>query len=237
MSYVIEATNLTKIFTRHASIGHLMPGFFSKRRDNKVLAVDDVSFKIYKGEIFSIIGKNGVGKTTLLKMLASLIFPTRGKVSVNGLVGLVSGAERSFYWRLTGEQNLKFFAALYGVSSSETKDRTKRLSKLLEIEDILHVLVQEYSAGAKQRLAIIRALLTDPPILLLDEPTKTLDPTISEGVRELIKTVLCQERKKTIVLTTHNASEAIYFGDRLMVMEKGRINPWDDNHAKAYGIY
>jgi ABC-2 type transport system ATP-binding protein len=221
MVYAVEAFKLTKVFRRHRSFSKLILHPF--RKPEEVLAVDNISLKIRKGEALCLLGPNGAGKTTIIKIFASLILPTSGKISVNASVGLVTGEDRSFYWRLTGRQNLEFFAALYGLSPREAKKRIKTLTDQLTISKLLDVTFQEYSAGIKQRLSIARSLLGDPEILLFDEPTKSLDPSYAQGVRDFIKKELIRQRQKTIVFTAHNFEEASYLTDQLVLMENGRI--------------
>src|SRR6266850_2839493 len=145
-----------------------------------VEALRDVSFNIRAGEIFGLIGPNGAGKTTLTKIIATLIQPTEGSATVNGHdtvrddervrrnVGLAGAEERSFYWRLTAEQNLLFFARLHGLSARSARDRISELLALLDLQDLARRRFAELSTGNKQRLSVARALLANPPVLLLD---------------------------------------------------------------------
>ena len=196
---------------RTISISHLsktypvpfarLKAFLRRKTKAPVEALRDVSFDVYRGEIFGLIGRNGAGKTTLTKIVATLVQPTHGTVTVNGFdsvdddekvrmqVGLSGAEERSFYWRLTSEQNLIFFARLYGLSDRLAKQRIAALFAQLELEEVRRKRFGELSTGNKQRLAVARALLPNPPVLLLDEPTRSLDPLAASRMRELIKTL------------------------------------------------
>jgi ABC-2 type transport system ATP-binding protein len=205
-----------------------------------VEAVHDVSFDVHEGEIFGLIGPNGAGKTTLTKMIATLIQPTEGQVTVKGYdsvrddedvrrnVGLAGAEERSFYWRLTGEQNLLFFARLHGLSSAKAKKRIGELVELLELEDMARRRFAELSTGNKQRLSVARALLADPPVLLLDEPTRSLDPIAATRTRATIKSLTQNAAKPvTVFLTSHNLAEVEELCDRVAIISRGQIRALD----------
>jgi ABC-2 type transport system ATP-binding protein len=205
-----------------------------------VEAVRDVSFEIREGEIFGLIGPNGAGKTTLTKMIATLIQPTDGNVTVKGYdsvhddvavrrhVGLAGAEERSFYWRLNAEQNLQFFARLHGLSSFDSAKRISELLRLLQLEDSAKKRFAELSTGNKQRLSVARAMLADPPVLLLDEPTRSLDPLAAARMRAIIKSLAQDETKRvTVFLTSHNLAEVEELCDRVAVISKGEIKALD----------
>jgi ABC-2 type transport system ATP-binding protein len=203
-----------------------------------VEALRNVSFEIREGEIFGLIGPNGAGKTTLTKIIATLIQPTAGAVSVKGHdtviddqrvrrnVGLAGAEERSFYWRLTAEQNLLFFARLYGLSNRTARRRLAELFELLDLQGIARRRFAELSTGNKQRLAVARAMLAEPPVLLLDEPTRSLDPIAATRMRSTIKS-LSQRNKSTIFLTSHNLPEVEELCDRVAIISKGEIRALD----------
>lgn len=203
-----------------------------------VAALREVSFKIHDGEIFGLIGPNGAGKTTLIKIIATLIQPTAGRVAVKGHdtvaddervrrnVGLAGAEERSFYWRLTAEQNLLFFARLHGLGSRPARRRIAELFELLELEECARRRFAELSTGNKQRLALARALLARPPVLLLDEPTRSLDPLAAGRMRSTIRS-LAQSGASTIFLTSHNLPEVEELCDRVAVISKGEIRALD----------
>ncbi|MBN2134868.1 MAG: ABC transporter ATP-binding protein, partial [Acidobacteria bacterium] len=184
MSLAITSRNLTKIFPSTSGYRDLLP--FRKRR--YTTAVQDVSLNIKEGEFFGLLGANGAGKTTLIKLLCSLVIPTSGSAGIFGhdilkeeqavkkLVGLVSSEERSFYWRLTGRENLEFFAALYHLDISQAGRRIDELLRIVGLDKHADVRFQGYSTGMRQKLAIARGLLSEPKILFVDEPTRSLDP-------------------------------------------------------------
>lgn len=230
--YAIETKNLGKRFLLAKSTRQFILNPLGKAK--VVVAVNQVNLKIKKTELFALVGPNGAGKTTLIKMLACLILPSEGSAEVNGFdivkeemrvkssIGLLTGEERSFYWRLTGRENLNFFATLYNLSREKAKQRIEQLTQLLRIEE-LDKRFLEYSTGMKQRLAIARSLLNDPAVLLMDEPTRQLDPIAAEDLRQLIKKRLVEQQRKTILFCTHNLSEAASLGSRIAIMDKGRL--------------
>ena len=213
---------------------------FKRKFKPPVEAVRDVSFEVREGEIFGLIGPNGAGKTTLTKIIATLIQPTAGQVTVKGFdsvqddvnvrrhVGLAGAEERSFYWRLTAEQNLLFFARLHGMSSSDASERISALLRMLQLEDSARKRFAELSTGNKQGLAIARAMLADPPVLLLDEPTRSLDPLAAARMRATIKSLTQDATKRvTVFLTSHNLAEVEELCDRVAIISKGAIRALD----------
>ncbi len=231
-SYAIEIVNLTKEFISARSL--FSPLSYRFKKEDVTIAVNNINLQIREGELFGLIGPNGAGKTTLIKLLSSVILPTRGTAKVAGYdilqeeekvkasIGVVSSDERSFYGRLTGRQNLDFFAKLYNLTLIQAKTKIKELSELLEIEEP-DKRFNEYSTGIKQRLSIARSLLNNPKVLFMDEPTKSLDPIASRNLRKFIRERLLQRQKITIFLATHNLDEIVYLADRLAIMDKGLI--------------
>jgi ABC-2 type transport system ATP-binding protein len=213
--------------------------FFRRPVKDPVEALRDVSFEVETGEIFGLIGRNGAGKTTLTKIVATLVQPTTGSVAVRGHdsvtdeehvrgeIGLATAEERSFYWRLTSEQNLMFFARLHGLSDRLAKQRIKDLFAKLELEEIARRRFGELSTGNKQRLAVARSMLTNPPVLLLDEPTRSLDPLAAARMREMIHLLAQQDPPVTIFLTSHNLSEVETLCGRVAIISRGRIRAID----------
>ena len=213
--------------------------FFRRPAKAAVEALRDVSFEVETGEIFGLIGRNGAGKTTLTKIVATLVQPTTGSVAVHGHdsveqdelvrreIGLATAEERSFYWRLTSEQNLLFFARLHGLSTRETKQRISDLFARLELEEVAKRRFGELSTGNKQRLAVARAMLANPPVLLLDEPTRSLDPLAAARMRDMIRSLAEQDPPVTIFLTSHNLAEVETLCRRVAIISRGRIRAID----------
>lgn len=204
-----------------------------------VEALRDVSFDVRAGEIFGLIGRNGAGKTTLTKIVATLVQPTDGTVTVNGFdsvrdeeqvraqVGLATAEERSFYWRLTTQQNLLFFARLYGLSDQQAQRRINELIVRFELEEIARRRFGELSTGNKQRLAFARAMLPNPPVLLLDEPTRSLDPLAAARMRALINELAQADPPVSILLTSHNLAEVEELCERVAIISRGQIRALD----------
>jgi len=199
-----------------------------------VRALRDVSLQIRQGEVFGLLGPNGAGKTTLLKLLATILLPSEGRAWVNGLdvirqgaevrrtVGLATGEERGFYWRLTGRENLEFFGGLFGLAPQWARQRVKAALELVDLAPFAEELVGRYSTGMRHRLDLARALLPDPSVLLLDEPTRSLDPAGAEQLRSLLRR-LGRERGKTALLVTHDLVEAATTCDRVAIIRDGAI--------------
>ncbi|PKN00092.1 MAG: ABC transporter ATP-binding protein [Elusimicrobia bacterium HGW-Elusimicrobia-2] len=206
-------------------------GFFAKR---KIVALQDVNFSIRKGEIFGLMGPNGVGKTTLLNILISQLLADSGELWIDGKnytkefpvsfkkkINMCSG-NPNFPWCMTVKEILKFYSLLYGLSLSDGRMSVERSIQLFELEKYADTRFDEISTGTKQRLALAKSLLNSPEILLLDEPTIGLDPDISIKIREFIKN-LHRERNITIVLTTHYMKEAEELCDRVAFIKNGSI--------------
>lgn len=232
-THIIETKDLAKYFTASTNLIDFFPRAFRKRAAIK--AVDGVSIQVEKGEIFGLLGPNGAGKTTLIKMLCTLIVPTKGEAYINGYeivksgemvrksIGLVTGEERSFYWRLSGKENLKFFGALYNIKLKEIKGKIDYLAELLEMEEYIDMRFDEYSTGMKQHLAVARCLLSDAKVLFMDEPTKSLDYNSATKLRQFIKERIVGQEGKTVFFTTHILQEASDFADRIALMDKGAV--------------
>ncbi|MDP3786632.1 MAG: ABC transporter ATP-binding protein [Candidatus Omnitrophota bacterium] len=229
MRHILEVDRVTKDFTPPLSFSKLIKLDF--KRGIPVRALEDVSFCLERGKILGVLGPNGAGKTTLLKIIATLLLPNKGAVFFNGSnleekikmsVGLVAEEERSFYWRLTGRQNLEFFAALYGLDRKTAKSRIDELSELFAV-DYADKRFDSYSTGMKRRFALMRGLLHNPELLLLDEPTKSLDYATALNLRYFIKEILVKAQSKTVILATHHMDEALNFCDLFMILNKGKL--------------
>jgi ABC-2 type transport system ATP-binding protein len=225
MSYAIHTEGLTKSF-------------------GNFVAVNGINFNVNQGEIFGLLGPNGAGKTTTIKMLCTLLIPTKGKAEVDGYdvvkeadevrkkIGVVT-EKLVAYDRLTPLENLSIFGRLYGMDSQALKQRSEELLKLVELWDFRKSRVGDFSSGMRQRLNIVRALIHDPEIIFLDEPTIGLDPTTAHNIRELIKR-LNSENKRTILLTTHYMDEADRLSNRIGIIDYGKIIALDTpNNLKA----
>ena len=198
-------------------------------------ALDGVNLEIRQGEVFGILGPNGAGKTTLLKILCTLLLPTDGRATVGGhdvvkaprrvrqAVGYCLDTERSFYYRLTGIQNLAFFATLNNLGAREASARIVETLGMLGLNGAANQPFMTYSKGMQQKLGLARALLTDPAVLLLDEPTKSLDPGAATELRRFLRDALAEGLGKTILLVTHSLEEARECCDRVAIMDQGRI--------------
>jgi ABC-2 type transport system ATP-binding protein len=228
----IETFEITKRFTQTKGYRELLAHPFRRK---EITALEKVSIKVKEGELFGILGPNGAGKTTLIKVLCTLILPDEGAAYVNGYdvakedegvkasIGLVTSEERSFYWRLTGRKNLEFFASLHNFSNWEAKSRIDEVLRLVGLENRADDRFDNYSTGMKHRMAIARGLLNDPPILFLDEPTRSLDPYASHKLREFIKEDLVRDKGKTVFLSTHHLEEAEQLCDRIAIIDRARI--------------
>jgi ABC-2 type transport system ATP-binding protein len=213
---------------------------------DEFVAVDEVSFAIRQGEIFGLLGPNGAGKTTTIKMLCTLLEPTAGTATVCGFdvvqqadrvrqqLGAVLTGERSIYWKLTGRENLQYFAALYHIPPAVAQQRIDELLARFDLTKRADELVEKYSTGMKQRIAIAKALLARPAVILLDEPTLGLDPQAARNLRELILELKADGH--TILLTTHYMEEADQLSDRIGIIDGGKIIALDTPTALKASI-
>jgi len=228
----LETRDLVKVFERgRRTIWQRIRRQPDKR--DRFRAVDGIDLVVEPGEIFGLLGPNGAGKTTTMKMLATLLIPTSGTIRVLGIdpltrprevrarLGAMLSGERSLYWKLTGRENLEYFAALYHVPPGETKARIANVLAAVKLADRADDYVERYSTGMRQRLALARALLPNPPLVVLDEPTVGLDPQASRDLRDRVRELKAQGR--TVLLTTHYMEEADQLCDRVAIIDHGRI--------------
>jgi len=228
----VEVAGLTKVFEKgRRTIWQRLRREPDKRET--FVAVNGIDLRVERGEIFGVLGPNGAGKTTTLRMLATLLEPTSGDVKIFGIdvrthpreirakLGAMLSGERSLYWKLTARENLEYFAALYHVPPNATKTRIDAALVAVKLADRADDYVERYSTGMRQRLALARALLPDPPLVILDEPTVGLDPQASRDLRDRVRELKRQGR--TVLLTTHYMEEADQLCDRIAIIDHGQI--------------
>ena len=214
---------------------------FRRRGSQPVRAVVDLSLSIPRGQIFGFLGPNGAGKTTTIKMMCGVIIPDAGSVKLLGhdvqrdrsaamrQFGAVLEGARTVYWRLSAIENLMYFGRLKGVRDRYLKPRAERLLKELDLWDRRNDDVREFSRGMQQKVAISAALMSDPPIVLLDEPTLGLDVESARTVREWVSR-LAREENKTVLLTTHQLTMAQELCDRVAIINEG--SPHRGSHGR-----
>ena len=209
--------------------------FLGKKKTTTIRALDQIDFEIREGELFGLLGPNGAGKTTTVKILCTLLEPTGGHAFVKGcdvvkdaarvrrIVNMVAGGERMLYYRLTGRENLEYFAELYNVPKRKIASRVNMLLELVGLSDRADDEVEKYSKGMKQRLQVCRGLINDPEVLFLDEPTLGLDVNIAKDIRKFIREKIVEEQGKTVLLTTHYMYEAEELCDRVGFLNNGKL--------------
>jgi ABC-2 type transport system ATP-binding protein len=217
----IQTNNLSKFYK-------------SKGSKETIQAVNDLNLNIEPGQVFGFLGANGAGKTTTIKMMCGLIKPTTGSVILNGFnvekeksqamrqIGAVLEGTRNIYWRLTALENIYYFGRLKGVYGKELKERAELLLNELDLWERRKDKIRTFSRGMQQKVAIACALISDPQIVLLDEPTLGLDVKAALTVKQWIAT-LAKERRKTIILTTHHLDMAQELCDRVAIIHKGNL--------------
>jgi len=225
--YAIEAEDLKKTFK--TSVGRA----FLKKQAIIVNAVDGLSLRVGSGQIHSLVGPNGAGKTTTIKILSTLLIPDSGRALVGGfdvvkepgkvreIIGLVLAPDKGFYTRLTGLENLVYYGRLYGLNRGEAIRRAHELLELVGLADEGKRLYEEYSLGMKAKLSIAKAMINDPSIIFLDEPTIGLDPISARRVRQIIRDLATQGR--TILLTSHNMWEVENLSNKVSLIKGGKI--------------
>jgi sodium transport system ATP-binding protein len=216
---VIEATGLTKIF-------------MDPRRGGEFRAVDGISFTCRPGRIFGLLGPNGAGKTTTLRILATSLVPTAGRATVDGIdvvarpaeararLGFCTGAT-GIYERLTPREMIRYFGRLYGRAEDEVERRVEELLDLFRLRPYADVACGRLSAGNRQKVSLARTIVHDPPVLVFDEPTTSLDVLVARTVTEFVAE--CRARGRTVILSTHIMSEVEKLCDDVAILHEGRI--------------
>lgn len=237
----LEDQDARKIIAQHLVKDYILKekikeksGLFGRKQKRVIHAVKDISLEIPQEKIIGVLGINGAGKTTTIRMLASIIAPTSGSLTMNGVdavknhlwikerINVISGGERNLYWRLTAKENLRYFGSLYGLSGVDLDKRIAYLLRTVGLEEAANVPVERYSKGMKQRLQVARGLINDPIYLFMDEPTLGLDIVIAKEIRNLVSD-LAHKEGRGILLTTHYISEAEELCDYIYILDKGRI--------------
>ncbi|MBJ6369816.1 ABC transporter ATP-binding protein [Snuella sedimenti] len=229
---MISATNITMQYPiPKRYVEYLTQPF----QTNYFKALKKINIEIQSGDRIAFLGVNGAGKTTFLKIIGGLLYPSSGSLCINGIdtqkqnlkarkrVGFVLNEERSFYWRLTGKKNLLFFGALDNIKGEELHKKVEELLRMVGLEDSKDKIFAGYSSGMKQRLAIARGLLSNPDILILDEPTRTLDPLSAEVIGTIISERIHNKKERTLLIATHSLSEAQILCNKICFMKKGQI--------------
>jgi ABC-2 type transport system ATP-binding protein len=205
----------------------------AKKRYKDVL--HDVNLTVRRGELLGLLGPNGVGKTTLMKMMATLTLPDKGSIEIEGidikrhpakareLIGYCTSDDRSFYFRLTARENLQFFGALAGLHGKHLQQRIEATMEQVGLTEAIDRRFGGFSTGMRQRLIVARALLAEPPILFFDEPTRAIDPIHSDELRRMIRDDLVKRDGKTVILATNILEEAWAICDRVAIVNHGTI--------------
>jgi ABC-2 type transport system ATP-binding protein len=230
---LLEVQQITKRFVVERPLHRQILAPFAARE--QIIALKKVSFSTEPGEILGVVGPNGAGKTTLLRILADLLEPDHGSVTLcghrlgakqyhlRGRIGYVSSDERSFFWRLTGKQNLDFFSRLYGLSGPGARRRIAAFLELFGLQEKATHLFRDYSSGTRKKFALIRAIVHQPALLLLDEVTNSLDPPSAERVKSFVREYVCNADNRTGVWSTHRLEEIAEVCDKVLMIDKGTI--------------
>lgn len=225
---MLIATNLRKVYVTKE------PSGWFQRKLKEVEAVKNLTLDLKPGEIVGLLGMNGAGKTTTIKMLSTLLTPTSGTITIDGLdsvrdalkikhiVNMIAGGERMLYARLTGRENLEYFGNLYGIFGQQLRQRIDYLLQEVGLTEAADTRVERYSKGMKQRLQIARGLINNPKYIFLDEPTLGLDAPVAKRLREYTRELAIQEQR-AILLTSHYLSEVEELCDRVYIVDKGEL--------------
>ncbi len=228
----IEVKNVTKVYPAIKGYKELLFHPFQKKGTT---ALRGINLEVRSSQCFCLMGPNGAGKTTLIKILSTLVLPDEGKAFIKGHdleketdevkkhIGFALAEERSFYWRLTGLQNLDFFAALNNISLSKRRKKIHEVINLVGLEKAAYRRFNTYSTGMRQMMAIARALLSDPDILFVDEPTRSLDPVAAQNIRTFLREEMVENHGKTVFWATHDLSEAAEFAHTIAIISEGQV--------------
>jgi ABC-2 type transport system ATP-binding protein len=238
----VSVQGLTKSFPVRRTFLEIVARPLSRPRTT---IIHGLNLDIGEAEMFGILGLNGAGKTTLLKMLATIILPDAGTATVGGfdivaqprevraMLAMVTADERSLNWRLSARENLRLFAGLHRMDPAESSRRTDEVLASVQLGGAGNKIVGAFSSGMRQRLLLARALLSRPRILLLDEPTRSLDPVTAHEFRRLLRDELVCQRGVTVILATHNPEEAFAYCDRVAVLHHGIVSALGSARALA----
>lgn len=235
---MIQVQNVSKVFTVTKQLKKEL-GIAG----DSVKAVDNISFECKPGRIFSLLGPNGAGKTTLLRLIATILKPSSGNISVAGFdtvnsdrdvrqrIGFITGST-GLYERLTTNELIKYFADLYGVEKNVFEQRKRELFDILGIDGFSTKKIGQLSTGMKQKVSLVRTMIHDPEVIVFDEPTSGLDVIAAKNIIELIKR--CKEQNKTVIFSSHIMSEVDLLCDDLAIIHKGKLlfNDTMDNFRK-----
>jgi len=229
---MISVRGVSKSFRKKSSIISTLRFWRPKQQ---IAALADVNIDLARGELVTLVGPNGAGKSTLLKIISTLIQPDSGTVFVDGKdvlknpedvkarIGYVLADERSFYWRLSCRENLRFFGSLQGLTSKWLEERIEVSSAMFGLGEYLDKEFMNLSTGQRQRLALARGLIADPPIVLFDEATRSLDPGRAERMRWIVKDLLVKTQGKSVLFASHDMEEVRAISDRSILMVNGSI--------------
>ncbi len=199
----------------------------------KAKVVDNLSFNVDKGEIVGLLGENGAGKTTTLRMISTMLEISEGEIKVNDIdvksdpekvrkeIGILFGGDVGLYDRLSGRENIRYFANLYGMNNKEANERIDELAKNFEMEDYIDKPVGKYSRGMKQKISIARSIVHNPSVMLFDEPTTGLDVSAARTIQDFI--LKCKEENKIILFSSHSMKEVEKLCDRAVIIHKGKL--------------
>lgn len=249
---VIEMKNVRKEFVttkRHPGIKGAVKGLFTKEKEKKI-AVMDVSFEVREGEIVGYIGSNGAGKSTTIKIMSGILTPTEGSCAVNGLepyrerkknaqnIGVVFGQRTQLWWDLPLSETYTVLKEIYGVSDQNFKERMKFLNEVLGLQEFIHNTVRTLSLGQRMRADLAAALLHNPKVLYLDEPTIGLDIVVKDKIRHAIRKIN-KEYNTTVILTTHDLNDIEELCQRIIIIDNGKkiYDSTLDQLKREYGYH